>query len=265
MEALNGRAIRGGWQHKFQVGLIAFLLLITLLAPAFVAGGELWPVFGSLLLFLGLLTLLNAPFDWASIGLTRLLLRRGLEKEGWWPVWLGLLDALLAAPVIVLLTLTCALGIQAFDTMAWFGGGPNARILPLETLFDGIHANPTAPEYWWVYVMLVSTMIPSLVNLTIGTTSMLRGITPIRRWLLARMPATAAPSHTDRALMTTVLSLQVFLAVPIGVLAQGVLLWVVLGVLLPAFGWELLTLAEWAASLDLPRRLLMTLGFVLPA
>jgi hypothetical protein len=39
-------------------------------------------VVGPMLLFLGLLTLLNAPFDWASLGLTRALLRRGLECGG---------------------------------------------------------------------------------------------------------------------------------------------------------------------------------------
>ena len=41
----------------------------------------------------GLLTLLNAPFDWASLGLTRALLRRGLELGGWWPYLLALVDA----------------------------------------------------------------------------------------------------------------------------------------------------------------------------
>jgi len=50
-------------------------------------------VSGPLLLFLGLLTLLNAPFDWASRGLTRALLRRGLERGGWWPYLLALVDA----------------------------------------------------------------------------------------------------------------------------------------------------------------------------
>ena len=38
-----------------------------------------WQITGPLVLFLGLLSLLNAPFDWASLGLTRALLRRGLE------------------------------------------------------------------------------------------------------------------------------------------------------------------------------------------
>jgi hypothetical protein len=44
-----------------------------------------WQMLGPLLLFLGLLTLLNAPFDWVSVGLTRALLRRGPELGGWWP------------------------------------------------------------------------------------------------------------------------------------------------------------------------------------
>jgi hypothetical protein len=48
----------------------------------FLAPGPFWLDSGPLLLFLGLLTLLNAPFDWASLGLTRALLRRGLELKG---------------------------------------------------------------------------------------------------------------------------------------------------------------------------------------
>ena len=55
-----------------------------------------WEVIGPFLLFLGLLTLLNAPFDWASLGLTRALRRRGLELGGWWPYLLALVDAALA-------------------------------------------------------------------------------------------------------------------------------------------------------------------------
>jgi hypothetical protein len=59
-----------------------------------------WEQTGPQFLFLGLLTLLNAPFDWASLGLTRALLRRGLELRGWWPYALALADAALAAIII---------------------------------------------------------------------------------------------------------------------------------------------------------------------
>jgi hypothetical protein len=64
---------------------------------------------------LGLLTLLNAPFDWASLGLTRALLRRGLELKGWWPFALAIVDALAAIVIIALLALTMVIGVQTFD------------------------------------------------------------------------------------------------------------------------------------------------------
>ena len=46
----------------------------------------------------------------------------------------------------------------------------------LDALFDGIATHPTAPEYWWIYALLLSTMIPSLINLVIGGASLSRGV-----------------------------------------------------------------------------------------
>ena len=46
-----------------------------------------------------------------------------------------------------------------------------------------ITGHPSAPEYWWLYALLLSTMIPSLVNLVIGGTEELlraEGFTDIR-------------------------------------------------------------------------------------
>jgi hypothetical protein len=116
---------------------------------------------GPMLLFIGLLTLLNAPFDWASLGLTRALLRRGLELGGWWPYALAIVDAALAAVIIAVLAMVMVVGVQAFDGLAVHGG--SKPVLPLDVLFNGIAAHPTAPEYWWLYALLLSTMIPSLV------------------------------------------------------------------------------------------------------
>src|SRR5258708_6768580 len=65
--------------------------------------------------FHGLLTLLNAPFDWFSVGLTRALLRGGLQLGGWWPYGLALLDAALAALIIAVLALAMVAGVQGFD------------------------------------------------------------------------------------------------------------------------------------------------------
>ena len=50
----------------------------------------------------------------------------------------------------------------------YFGSLAQFHILRPDDLFDDIAAHPTAPEYWWVYALLFSTMIPSIINLMIG-------------------------------------------------------------------------------------------------
>jgi hypothetical protein len=50
----------------------------------------IWKLGGPAILFLGFFTLINAPIDWASLGLTRALLRRGLQLGGWWPYLLAI-------------------------------------------------------------------------------------------------------------------------------------------------------------------------------
>jgi hypothetical protein len=108
------------------------MITTNLSAAAFLPHFNKWEMVGPLLLFLGLLTLLTAPFCWTSLGLTRALLRRGLELGGWWPYALALVDAGLAAVVIAALALTMVVGVQAFEELAVHGGGKPR--LPLENL-----------------------------------------------------------------------------------------------------------------------------------
>jgi hypothetical protein len=44
-----------------------------------------------------------------------------------------------------------------------------------DALFDGVAKNPTAPEYWWAYALLLSSMIPSFINLAISGMAPTRG------------------------------------------------------------------------------------------
>jgi hypothetical protein len=111
------------WQGVFFSLFLPAMILACLVAADLLSHKETWGDFGPLLLFLGLLTLLNAPFDWASLGLTRALLRRGLELDGWWSSLLALVDAALASIIIALLALTMVIGLQAFDDLAVHGGG----------------------------------------------------------------------------------------------------------------------------------------------
>ena len=215
-----------------------------------------WEVAGPLLLLLlllPLLTLLNAPFDWASLGRTRALLRRGLEQGGWWPYGLALVDAGLAALIIAALALTLVVGVQAFDALAVHGGGK--PVLPLEALFNGIAAHPSAPEYWWLYALLLSTMIPSLVNLVIGGTSLVRGLPGVAPLLLRYITERGGVLKWDRHWIATVLTAQVAAGAALGIAAQVFLVWVIIGHVMPFFGLELLDMARDVAAFNLPARL----------
>jgi hypothetical protein len=203
-----------------------------------------------LLLFLGLLTLLNAPFDWLSLGLTRALLRRGIELKSWWPYGLAIVDALLAIQIIAALACVMVIGIQAFDMLAILHRGK--PVLPLAPLFDGIARNPSAPEYWWIYALLFSTMIPSVINLIIGGASLWRGIPVVSELILHYMPEGKAVAALDRNWMALLLTSQWLLGAVLGIAAQGILVWAFFGHILPWLGLDMLAIARALADFNLP-------------
>ena len=162
------------------------------------------------------------------------------------------LDAVIAAGVIALLTVVCVAAVDIFNAMALLRGGPKAIILPLGDLFDGIEKHPGAPEYGWVYLMLLSTMIPSLINLIIGGTSLFRGIPPVNALLLRNMPERHEPGAYDRTWMACLLTGQIFLGGLLGIAAQGALVYVMIWQVLPLFHDGLLNLARDVAAADVP-------------
>jgi len=253
----NDLAVQNHRQGIF-LSLFLFATVIACLGAAtLLSHFETWVLIGPLLLFLGLLTLLNAPFDWVSLGMTRALLRRGLELGGWWPYVSALADGLVAAAITALLAIMMVIGAQAFDHLAALGGGPDKRVLPLAPLLDGIAANPWAPEYWWVYALLLSTMIPSLISLMIGGASLFRGIPGLAALLLRVIPADkAAMPMIDRAWLAMVLTCQVFAGAFLGIAAQALLVIGLISYILPWLGFGLLDTAREVAAFDLPMRVL---------
>jgi hypothetical protein len=212
-----------------------------------------WPVVGPLLLFFGLLSLLNAPFAWFSLGLTRALLWRGLEREKWWPYFYALLDAALAVLVISLSAIVMVIGVQTFDLMAVVGGGK--QVVPLMPLLDGIASNPAAPEYWWVYALLLSTMIPSLVNLGIGGLSLTRGIPRLSGYLHGLLDSNGSVSEFHRVQIAALLGSQVVFGVALGIAAQAILVYILFRYAMPFLGVGLLEMARTIAAYGLPGRI----------
>jgi hypothetical protein len=250
---LNMRAAVFGWQGRFLAVFLPVMTAACLVAAPFLAPMRTWDVGGPLLLFLGLLTLLNAPFDWASLGLTRSLLRRGLELGGWWPYLLALVDACLAAIIIACLALVMVLGVQAFDEFTAHGSGKH--VLRPDALLKGIAEDPAKPEYWWAYALLLSSMIPSLINLAISGMAFTRGIPGLPRLLLLWTPEGRDVPEYKRPFVAGGLTLQMFAGAFLGIAAQGLLAWGLIFHVMPWIGLDLLDMARAVAAFDLPMQL----------
>ena len=254
-----------GERSREQGRLATFELLFTMLCFAVCLALALglgaspdWRFAGPLLLFFGLLTLVNAPFDWLSLGLTRGLLRRGLELGGAWPWVLALVDGLLATVLVVLLSAAMVLAVQLFDALAVHRGGK--AVLPLEPLFVALAADPAAPEHWWIYALLATTLLPSLVNAVVGCASWLRSLPWLNLWLQRQMPArqgSAAEALVyHRVTVAAVLTSQWALGAVIGAVALPLWVWVWLVWLMPFAGPNLMELMRALAEQHWPQRLI---------
>jgi hypothetical protein len=220
----------------------------------------LWPKIGDLLLFFGLLTLINAPVDWLAVGFTRALLRRGLARGGWWPFYYALIDIVVASVLVATLAFAMVLAVQTFDDIAVLRAGPGARILPLQPLLDGLARLPKAYENWWVWILLFSSMIPSILNLSIAIASFLRGLPILNQWILSRITLEKPLRERDRILLTATLTTQIVG----GVLLTGVAIYLFLTYLiplgLPAFGTLMRDFAADLASYNAPARAIIWLA-----
>jgi hypothetical protein len=144
-------------------------------------------------------------------------------------------------------------GVQAFDELAGRGGGE--PVLPLDILFDGIANNPAAPEYWWTYALLLSSMIPSLINLAIGGMAFTRGIPWLARLLLQWIPEGKAIPEYKRQPAAIGLTVQMFAGAGLGIVAQAFLAWGLIFHVMPWIGLDLLDMARAVAAFDLPMQL----------
>jgi len=239
-----------GRRGLFLVVYCAMMFTLCLLAARMLATPEMTEYFNwggakPLLLFLGLFTIVNAPFDWLSLGLTRLLLRYGIEKGGYWPYALAVVDAVVASLLITILALAMACSNDLFNFLAEQGGGAQASVLPPSSFYLGmLESDPAAPEFWWLYATLFSTMIPSVINLFIAGFSFLRTLPRARNFVLSNMREGETMPIIARVVSSTILAAQVALAWPLAIAAQVFLTYVVLWQIMPRLGLGILHLVE---------------------
>ncbi len=128
------------------------------------ARGAAPPMF---IVFFALLPLANAPLDWLSLGLTRGLLRYGLAIGGTWRIAaVSLVDIVLAAALMFPLAAITAAAVCLANWSAVSGGGE--PVLPVVPLLDAVRNAPDDPKFYWIYLMLFSTLVPSLIHILCG-------------------------------------------------------------------------------------------------
>jgi hypothetical protein len=139
----------------------------------------------SFLLFLALLPLLNAFWDWASLGVTRGLLsaiRLARHSASLALVW-SLLDFVLAMVFLLAIIVTLAAGLGFANHLSATGG--TGLLADLSTLFVDLRARPADPSLYWVYFMLLSTLFPTLIHLIIAAAAVVLWLgqwRPLKRW-----------------------------------------------------------------------------------
>lgn len=181
-----------------------------------------------LLVMLGIVPLLNVPLDWASIGFTRALLRRGCERGAPCPLLLGLLDFAIGLVLLVALAAFMVLALHAADAVIVRVGGTVLINVP-QRLYV-IITDPRDPGNWWIYLTVFSTLIPSAMNLAIGSFSLVTLSFPQHRARLIAKIRKLRGSGMDRTRREILLALgaQAFL----GAFAAGLAIWAVIAALL---------------------------------
>jgi len=244
----------------FLLAWTAILFVVALTSPAMLAHLSSWSSAGALLLFTVLLTVVNAPFDWVALGLTRGLLRRGLERGGWMPVFYGLADLVAAVVAIFFLSVATLWSVQLFEHVTVLGGGQ--PILVADRVLAAL-ADPSrrsAPEYWWLYAMLFSTLIPSIANAMLGTLSLFRGLPGLHAYLGKKMPGDGAILDIDREWMAFLLGFQLVFCTALGLALFPILIWAILTLEIPIVGLSLVPMLQAIETADVPGKLLNAAG-----
>ncbi|SDE27826.1 hypothetical protein [Rhodospira trueperi] len=225
------------------VALTALLFGAGWLAAGIAAMGDEAGYALGVLLAIFLFPLLNAPFDWASLGLTRFLLRKNLEaRSAWSRARLSLTDFGLALIALVVLALTLILALEVF----------NARVRPalghdfvnVRAQLEAIGAKPGNPGHVWIYFTLFSTLIPTLLHAIIWCASLVTVRVPgLRARILAGIERLDDGEGT-RMMIAAALTLRWVIAI-VAVVFGVALLWIVANLAPVHLGPRFLDLLLW--------------------
>jgi hypothetical protein len=199
------------------------------------------------LVFFLLIPLVNALFDWISLGSTRyfvgsIVAKGRTKKKTIYSLGLGLV---LIIPLAVMVTAA----LQVLNLILENRGGH--AWVDVSGILEHIYRDPSSVAVWWVYFMLLSTLVPTLGHALVVAITLIASEMP-KSWrekVLADMTSPTFSSDSDKILWTscfftirTMFGLTSLVLLGAGV-AAGTLF------ALPSIGLGLLCICERTASL----------------
>jgi len=197
------------------------------------------------LIFFVALPLLNAFWDWLSLGISRgLLTAIALGKQtGWHALLWALLDVVLAVMFLIAIVLTITATLAMYNKLVFVGG--HEAVVDLGVLFSGIREEPGNRSHYWVYAMFLSTLIPTFIHAVAASAAGIQAVSefsPLKKWrqAAARQLERDAVGRAWAQMYLTFVPL-LAIAVPIGFIY---LLYLIIPAHGAPFGWWLLDISE---------------------
>lgn len=115
--------------------------------------------------------ILNVPLDWLSLGVTRGLLQSicSGKHDGTRGFLWALLDLVIAFVLLLLMATVLLTAIDFANDLRLTAG--KDMVLNLVDLLKGMENNPANPDFYWIYFMLFSTLLPTLVHFALAGAS----------------------------------------------------------------------------------------------
>lgn len=214
--AVERRETSQAWRGLAVSGLaIAFCAIVA--AAVWLTPKYLTSVDGTdqaaVVLFLSLLPLLNGLADFASCGLTRWLMRRGVTGQ---TVWRGVLDSVAGLGIFLVL------GFAIITVVHFVRPQNGVPLADLTAIFDGLADLASRGNYGWLLFMLATTLIPTVLHFAVAVAAFFT-LYPagLRHWIIERLESGAAGHANAGRQGQAVLAL----AISAAVLIPSWLLW----------------------------------------
>lgn len=157
-----GLSTKYGLEWLFHIIQLSLMLIFGVLISYFFTSTIVHSTFVALYVSWGILPFLNAPFDWISLIVTIILLKKMIASRGLKLFAMCVKDWIIGAFLLFLVAgfMICVLNVYHGVALA---RGHVSFVNP-ETIIHSITSEPTSPKSYWIYLMISSTLWPTAVH-----------------------------------------------------------------------------------------------------